>query len=110
MVAIGDVLVVHHSGSDAAEPVAAFHVIEEGGFELFRVAINDTIRVLTEHLHLALVALTHAVALEPVLVTTLFLAHLAVPTEFLETFCLDTVGDCFRSQEFVLPHWDLEQE
>lgn len=97
VVAVGDVLVVDHSGGDAAEAVAALHVIKEQGLELLGVAVDDPVRILAEDLHLALVALAHAVALEAVLVATLFLAHLAVPAELLETFGLDPVSDSFRS-------------
>lgn len=97
VVAVGDVLVVDDGGGDAAEAVATLHVVKEGGLELLGVAVDDAVRVLAEDLHLALVALAHAVALEAVLVAALFLAHLAVPAELLETFGLDSISDCLRS-------------
>lgn len=96
MMSVIDVLVIDDCGGDAAEAVAALHEIHELVLELLRVAINDSVGVLTENLHLALVALAHTVALESVLITTLFLAHLAVPSELLEPFCFDPVRDRFR--------------
>jgi hypothetical protein len=33
------------------------------------------------------------VALEPILVSTLFIAHLAIPTKLLQALCFDTVGN-----------------
>ena len=100
-----NILIVDNSGRHTAKPVAALHVFEETTLKLFRVPIDDSSRVLAKDLHLALVALAHAMALEPILISTLLLAHLTVPSELLETFGFDSVGDCFRSQEIVLPHW-----
>ena len=54
-------------------------------------ASEYAVGVLAEDLHLALVALAHAVALEPVLVPALLLAHLAVPPQLLQPFRLDSV-------------------
>lgn len=96
VVAVGDVLVVDDGGGDAAEAVAPLHVLEEHGLELLGVAADDPSRVLAEDLHLALVRLAHAVALESVLVAALLLAHLAVPSELLQSFGLDSVGDRLR--------------
>lgn len=93
MVAVGDVLVVEDGGSNTAEAVAPFHVLEEGALELIRVAADDSRGVLAEYLHLALVRLAHTMALESVLVAALLLAHLAVPSQFLQTFCFDPVRD-----------------
>lgn len=102
--AVGDVLVVDDGGGDAAEAVAPLHVLEEHALELLGVAADDPGRVLAEDLHLALVRLAHTMALESVLVATLLLAHLAVPSQLLQTFCFDSVGDRLRGEEFVLPH------
>ncbi|GFZ14979.1 DNA/RNA-binding protein Kin17, conserved region [Actinidia rufa] len=104
MVAVSDVLVVDNGGGHAAEAVTALHVVEEGGLKLLRVALDNAVRVLAEDLHLALVALAHAVALEPVLVPALLLAHLAVPPQLLQAFGFDSVRYRLRSQKFVLPH------
>lgn len=104
MVSIVDVLVVDDGGCDAAEAMAALHVFEETGLELFRIAVDDPVGVLAEDLHLALVTLAHAVAFESVLVPTLLLAHLAVPSELLETFGFDAVSNCLWCQKIVLPH------
>ena len=72
--AVSDVLIVDNSGGHTAEAVAALHVVEEGGLELLGVTLDNAVGVLAEDLHLALVALAHAVALEPVLVQSLLLA------------------------------------
>lgn len=94
MVAVVDVLVVDHGGGDTAEPVASLHQIEKTLLELLGVAIDDAIRVFAKDLHLPLVAFAHAVAFEAVLVSTLLLAHLAVPSKLLESLGLDPIGDC----------------
>lgn len=104
MMAIGDVLVVDDGGSDTAESVAAPHVLEKSSFEFFRITTNNSGGVLAEDLHLALVRLAHTVALESVLVPALFLAHLAIPSQFLQTLRLDSVRNRLRGQEFILPH------
>lgn len=99
-----DVLIIHHRGGDAAEAVAPLHVFEETALELVGVAVDEAVGIVAEDAHLALVALAHAVALEAVLVAALLLAHLAVPPELLEAFGFDSVRDCLRRQEVVLPH------
>jgi hypothetical protein len=43
-------------------------------------------------------------ALEPILVTTLLLTHLAVPSQLLQPLRLDSVGYGLWCQKFVLPH------
>lgn len=108
MVPIVNVLVVHHGGGDARETVAPPHEVEEGLLELLGVALEDAPLVLAEDLHLALVRLAHAVALEPVLVAALLLAHLAVPPELLEAFRLHAVRDRLRGEEIVLAHRRIE--
>uniref|UniRef100_A0A2P2PIS4 Uncharacterized protein MANES_07G115700 n=1 Tax=Rhizophora mucronata TaxID=61149 RepID=A0A2P2PIS4_RHIMU len=105
MMPVVDVLVVDDGGGDAGEAVAPAHEIKEGVLELLGVAVDDAVRVLAEDLHLALVALAHAVALEPVLVSALLLAHLAVPSQLLQTFRFDSVRYCLRCQELVFPHF-----
>lgn len=93
MVAVGDVLVVNDGGGDAAEPMAILHVLEKGALEFLGVTVDDSGWVLAEDLHLALVRLAHTMALESILVAALLLAHLAVPSQFLQTLCFDSVGD-----------------
>ena len=46
--------------------------------------------------HLPQVALGHGVALEPILVPALLLAHLAVPSQTLQALALGLVGNRFR--------------
>ena len=104
VVAIGDVLVVHDCGGDAGEAVGPAHMVEESTLEFFRVTADDAVGVLAKDLHLALVALAHAVALEAVLVAALLLAHLAVPPQLLEPLGFDPVRDRLWRQEIVLPH------
>lgn len=96
VVAVRDVLVVDDGGSNAAEAVAPLHVLEERALELLGVATDDSGGVLAEDLHLALVRLAHTVALESVLITALLLAHLAIPSQLLQTFRLDSVRDSLR--------------
>lgn len=48
---------------------------------------------LPKHLHLPLVRLAREVTLEAILVTTLLLAHLAVPSQLLQTLGLDPIRD-----------------
>lgn len=104
MVAVGDVLVVDDGGGDAAEAVAPLHVLEKLRLEFLGETVDDSGGVLAEDLHLALVGLAHAVALESVLVAALLLAHLAIPSQLLQTLCFDPVRDRLWGQEFVLPH------
>ena len=108
MMPIINILVVHNGGGDAREPVAPTHEVEEGLLELLGVALEDAPLVLAEDLHLTLVRLAHAVALEPVLVAALLLAHLAVPPELLEPFRLHAVRDRLRGEEVVLAHRRIE--
>ncbi|KAH1045613.1 hypothetical protein J1N35_036397 [Gossypium stocksii] len=80
---------------DPTEPVAPFHKVKEVPFKLFRVPRYNPVRVLPEDLHLTLVRFAHAMALESVFVSALLLAHLTVPSQLLETFGFDSIGDCF---------------
>ncbi|KAJ6432662.1 hypothetical protein OIU84_019827 [Salix udensis] len=85
--------------------MAPFHHAKEFVFEFFRVAVDDSVRVLTEDLHLPLAALDHTMTLESVLVSTLFPTHLKLPSEFLKTFRFDSIRDCSRCEEIVLTHF-----
>ena len=49
--------------------------------------------VLAKHLHLALVGLAVLVAFEAILVATLLLAHLTVPSQLLQTLGFDSVAN-----------------
>ena len=95
VISIINKLIVNDGGGDATEPVTAFHEVEEVLFELFGVSGYDSVRVLPEDLHLALVRFAHAMAFESVFVSALLLAHLTVPSKLLETFGFDSVGNCF---------------
>lgn len=76
MMAVSDIFIIHYSGGYAAESVAPLHMFKKGGFELLGISIDDSGGVLAEDFHLALVGFAHTVALEPVLVPALLLAHL----------------------------------
>lgn len=104
MMPIRNVLIPNNSGSDAGRPVRALQMLHELFLKLLREPVYKPIRVIPEHLHLPLVALRQAVALKPILVAALLLAHLAVPLELLQPLGLDPVGDCLRRQKLVLPH------
>ena len=104
VVPVGDVLVVDDGGGDAGVAVRAADQGEERLEELLGEALHDALGGHAEHLHLPLVRLRHAVALEPVLVAALLLAHLAVPPQLLQALRLDPVRDRLRRQELVLPH------
>jgi len=104
VVPVGDVLVVDDGGGDAGVAVRAADQGEERLEELLGEALHDALGRHAEHLHLPLVRLRHAVALEPVLVAALLLAHLAVPPQLLQALRLDPVRDRLRRQELVLPH------
>lgn len=108
MVAIGDVLVINHGGGDAAKPVTTLHMFEKRCFELLGVAVDDSIRVLAKNFHLPLVRFAHTMAFKSVLISTLLLAHLTIPPEFLQTFRFDSVGYRLRRQEFVLTHSEIK--
>ena len=49
--------------------------------------------ILAKHLHLALVGLAILVAFEAILIATLLLAHLTVPSQLLQTLGLDSVAN-----------------
>lgn len=104
VMAIGDVFVVDNGGSDSAEAVAPPHVLEKCILEFLGITADNPGGVLAEDLHLALVGLAHAMALESVLVPALLLAHLAVPSQLLQTLRFDSVRNRLRGEEFVLPH------
>lgn len=91
VVAVGDVLVVDDGGGDPAGPVATLHVLEKRIFKFFGVTVDDSGRILAEDLHLSLVGLAHTMAFESILVAALLLAHLAVPSQFLQTLCFDSI-------------------
>ncbi|KAK8514972.1 hypothetical protein V6N13_121917 [Hibiscus sabdariffa] len=64
-------------------------------FKLVGVPRYNPVRVLPEDLHLALVRFAHAVAFESVFISALLSAHLAVPSQLLETFGFDSIRDYF---------------
>ena len=102
--------------------------------KLVRVRVEKLLRVRREHQHLPLVRLARQVALETVGVATRLLAHLAVPSQFVQacceaarrapgsrndindinekrsnkargrTFGLDAIGNCFGRQETVFAY------
>jgi hypothetical protein len=49
-------------------------------------------------------AFGHTVAFEAILISALFLAHLAVPPELLEAFGFDAIGNRFGSEEVMFAH------
>lgn len=63
---------------------------------------RTSVRVFAEDHHLPLVALRRQVALKAVLVPTLLLAHLAVPSQLLQPFGLDPVGDLQGTQNRIV--------
>lgn len=83
VVAIGDVFIIYDGGGHTAEPVRSLDVLQKRIFKFLGVAVNESVGVLAENIHLALVALRHTVAFEPVLVPALLLAHLTVPFQLL---------------------------
>jgi hypothetical protein len=46
-------------------------------------------------------------AFETILITTLLLAHLAIPPKFLQPFCFDSIGNCLRCEKVIFPHWQI---
>jgi hypothetical protein len=79
-------------------------VVQEGSFKLFTVALDHSVWVLPKHLHLPPVPFTHLVALEAVLVSTLLLTQLAVPTQLLEALGLDAVCDLRQWEHAAARH------
>ena len=63
MMPVMNILIINHGRRDTRKPMAPFHHVKEFVFEFFRVAVDDSVRVLIEDLHLPLVALAHIVAL-----------------------------------------------
>ena len=63
-------------------------VLHESVLELLREPINYTIWVVAKNHHLPRVRVGHGVALETVLVPALLVAHLAVPSQFLQALGL----------------------
>lgn len=108
MMPVGDILIPDNRGSDASRPVRAFQMLHKHLLELLRVSVNEALRIIPEHLHLALVTVRHTMTLEAVLIATLFLAHLAVPLQLLQTLGLDPIGDGLGRQKLVLPHACLQ--
>jgi len=80
VLSIRDVLVVDDVGGHSLGLPTTRHEIHEGGLELSREAVHKVLGSLGEDLHLALMTLGLAVALEAIGIATLLLAHLTVPS------------------------------
>ena len=66
--------------------------------------MHDRARIFGEDAHLPQVRIGRLVAFEPIFISTLLLAHLAVPSQLLQTFGLDAVANSFGGEEVVLGH------
>lgn len=65
-------------------------------FKLLRKRVNNAFGILPKYFHLPFVSFACQVALEPVLITALLLAHLAVPPQLLEALLFHAIGDLQR--------------
>lgn len=83
VVPVRNVLIPNNRGRHTGGPVRPFQMLHEHLLELLRESVDETVGVIAEHLHLALMAIGQAVTFEAVFVTALLLAHLAVPFELL---------------------------
>nr|ACU17319.1 unknown [Glycine max] len=108
MVSIVYVFVINYSGCHTAESVTALHVLQKSGLKLFGIALNYPVWVLSKNLHLTLVPFTHAMTFKPILISALLLTHLAIPTKLLQSFCFDSVGNCFRCEKLIFSHHESE--
>lgn len=104
MMAIRDVLIPNNGSGNTGAAMRAFKMLHKLALELLGEAIDEALGIVAQHLHLALVPVREAVTLEAVLVAALFLAHLTIPLELLQSLRLDPVGDRLRRQKLVLPH------
>jgi hypothetical protein len=104
VVLVRNVLLVHPVRLHPLRSVPVGQRADETSFKLPRKIVNHRVRVLRKQPHLPQMTFARRVALEPVLVAALLLAHLAVPTQFLQTHALLAVADGFRRQCVVLGH------
>mmetsp|Transcript_35158 Transcript_35158/g.98715 ORF Transcript_35158/g.98715 Transcript_35158/m.98715 type:complete len:298 (+) Transcript_35158:539-1432(+) len=104
VVPVRDEVAVDRVGEHARRPVAVAHELHEALLELLREVVHEAVGVLDEELHLALMPVGHAVALEAIFVPALLLAHLAVPTQLLEALGLHLVPQPFRRPNLLLRH------
>ena len=81
-----------------------FEQVHESVLKLLGVGPQEFVWVVGEYEELPLVRLAGRVALEPVLVTALLLAHLAVPAELLQSLGLHLVGQVLDGTLFGLRH------
>lgn len=84
VISMGDNLLVHFVGLHSLGAELALQDVHEGVEELFGKLVGERSRVLTKEQHLPLMGFCVYVALEAIFVATLFGAHLAVPSQFLE--------------------------
>lgn len=77
---VADELIVCLVGMDGFVTVSACNMLEEILLELLTEVLDVPVWIITEMLHHTTVALTLQMVLETILITALFLAHLAVPS------------------------------
>jgi len=70
--------------------------------------VHKAVGIVLEHEHLPPMGLAHAVALEPIFITTRLLTHLTIPSQLCKALSFDAVAYGFRGEEpatlFCLAH------
>jgi hypothetical protein len=103
VIAIGDILLVNIVGLDSFLAFALEN-LHKSLLELFGEIFHILIGAFRKQLHLSLMRFGHAVTFEAVLITTLLLTHLTIPTQLLQAFRLDLVTNPFQTADFVFGH------
>nr|POE90355.1 hypothetical protein CFP56_71080 [Quercus suber] len=104
MLLVPDVLLVEIVHVHLLLAVRCLEQLEEIAFELVAVVVDEFLWVLANQEHRAYVAFGHGVLFEAVLVPTLFLADLTIPSQSLKTFGFHLVGDVFGRTDLCFRH------
>mmetsp|Transcript_20646 Transcript_20646/g.46835 ORF Transcript_20646/g.46835 Transcript_20646/m.46835 type:complete len:249 (-) Transcript_20646:110-856(-) len=105
VVLIANHLLVNIVRRHALGAVTSPQSVEIYSFKLFAEIFDDCPGILTEDSHHAEVGVGHHVAFHTILIAALFGAHLTVPSEPLEAFCLAPIGNVFWSSPFCFRHF-----
>jgi len=91
MLLVTDVLLVHHVSLHPLLIVLPPQDVIESLLKVPAISVQVLARVISEQQQLSLMRLRRGVALEPIRIPALLLAHLAVPPQLLQTLGLHLV-------------------
>lgn len=104
MFLVGDVFLVVVIDVHGFGAMRGSQLLQEIVLELFRIVVLGVFEIGADDQHLPHVGLGLHMAFEAVLVSTLLLAFLAVPSKATQALGLHLVGDIFRGADFSARH------